>query len=66
MPKIKTRKGVAKRFKITGSGKIIRRHAFKGHLMLGKSPEQSRRLATEEEVTGGYTKSIRRNLPYSF
>ena len=66
MPKMKTRKAVAKRFAVTGSGKIVRRHAFKGHLMLGKSPSQSRRLATEAEVTGGLAKAVRRNLPYAF
>jgi large subunit ribosomal protein L35 len=66
MPKMKTRKGVAKRFQITGSGKIMRRHAFKGHLMLNKSPEQSRRLGSEAEVTGGRAKEIRRNMPYAF
>ncbi|MBI3948589.1 MAG: 50S ribosomal protein L35 [Armatimonadetes bacterium] len=66
MPKMKTRKSVAKRFGVTGSGKIVRRHAFKGHLMLRKSPGQSRRLAGEEQVTGDYAREIRRNLPYAF
>lgn len=65
MPKMKTRKGVAKRFKVTGSGKIMRRRAFKGHLMLHKSPGQSRRLSQDAEVTGGFAKEIRRQLPYA-
>lgn len=65
MPKLKTRKGVAKRFQVTGSGRIVRRRAFKGHLMLGKSPSQKRRLRSEGEVTGGYAAVIRRSLPYA-
>ncbi|HEX2999387.1 MAG TPA: 50S ribosomal protein L35 [Armatimonadota bacterium] len=66
MPKLKTRKSVSKRFQITGSGKIIRRHAFKGHLMIGKSPSQSRRLSQDAEVTGGSAREIKRNMPYAF
>ncbi|NLC57506.1 MAG: 50S ribosomal protein L35 [Armatimonadetes bacterium] len=65
MPKLKTRKGIAKRFRVTGSGKIMRRRAFKGHLMLGKSPSQKRRLSSPAEVTGGYAAEVRRNLPYA-
>lgn len=66
MPKMKTRKGVAKRFQVTGSGKIVRRRAFKGHLMMRKSPGRARRLGTEAEVTGGDAKQIMRNMPYAF
>lgn len=66
MPKIKTRKAVAKRFEVTSSGKIVRRHAFKGHLMLKKSPGRARRLGSEGEVTGGSAAVIRRQMPYSF
>jgi large subunit ribosomal protein L35 len=62
---MKTRKGVAKRFEVTGSGKIMRRRAFKGHLMLHKSPAQKRRLASDTEVTGGRAAQIRRNMPYA-
>ncbi|MDH7569559.1 MAG: 50S ribosomal protein L35 [Armatimonadota bacterium] len=65
MPKMKTRKGVAKRFMITGSGKVMRRRAFKGHLMLHKSPSQSRRLASETEVTGRFAKTVRSSMPYA-
>lgn len=66
MPKLKTRKSAAKRFQVTGTGKVARRHAFKGHLMLHKSPSQARRLASEGEVTGAYRKTVRRHLPYAF
>ena len=45
MPKQKTHKGLAKRVKITGSGKVRRKKAFAGHLMSGKSAGTRRRLS---------------------
>ena len=39
MPKMKTHKGTAKRFRVTGSGKIMRGKAFKSHILEKKSPE---------------------------
>ena len=42
MPKQKTHSGAKKRFKITGTGKIVRRRAMKGHLMQGKSKKVKR------------------------
>jgi large subunit ribosomal protein L35 len=53
MPKMKTHKGAAKRFKLTGSGKLVRRKAFKNHILEKKSPARKRRLTREAEVTGG-------------
>ncbi len=44
MPKIKTHKGTAKRFKVTGSGKIRRHRANSGHLFLTKTTKRKRRL----------------------
>ena len=43
MPKLKTRKAAAKRYKFTGNGNITRRHAFKGHLLMRKSNKQKRK-----------------------
>lgn len=62
MPKMKTDKGAAKRFKITGSGKIMRRKAFRSHLLEKKSSVRTRRLAREAEVTGGDAKAVRKML----
>jgi large subunit ribosomal protein L35 len=62
MPKMKTDKGAAKRFKITGSGKIMRRKAFRSHILEKKSSRRTRRLAQEAEVTGGDAKQVRRLL----
>ena len=44
MPKMKTNKSVKKRIKITGTGKLRRRHASLGHLLSGKRPKRKRRL----------------------
>lgn len=45
MPKMKTRKGVAKRFRLTGSGKLMRRKSFRAHILEKKSPCRKMRLA---------------------
>jgi large subunit ribosomal protein L35 len=44
MPKVKTKSSAKKRFKITGSGKIKRKHAFKSHILTKKGTKQKRRL----------------------
>jgi large subunit ribosomal protein L35 len=44
MPKLKTHRGAAKRFKRTGTGKFLRRRAYKGHLLTGKKKKVKRRL----------------------
>ena len=62
MPKMKTHKGAAKRFKITGSGKITRRKANLNHILEKKSPKRKRRLARTTEVTGGDRDRIERML----
>ena len=44
MPKIKTNSGAKKRFALTGSGKIKRKHAFKSHILTKKTKKQKRKL----------------------
>jgi large subunit ribosomal protein L35 len=44
MPKIKTNSGAKKRFKLTGTGKIKRKHAFKSHILTKKTTKQKRNL----------------------
>jgi ribosomal protein L35 len=51
--KLKTRKAAAKRYKITGSGKVLRRHAGKQHLNEKMRPKQMKRLSKEESVFAG-------------
>jgi large subunit ribosomal protein L35 len=62
MPKMKTHRGAAKRFKQTGAGKIRRRKAYLNHILEKKSPARKRRLHNDAEVTGGDRKHVRRQL----
>ena len=62
MPKQKTHRGAAKRFKLTGTGKIRRRKAFRSHLLETKSSRRTRRLGRPAEVTGGDRKPVDRLL----
>ncbi len=62
MPKMKTHRGAAKRFEITGSGKIRRRKAFRDHLLEKKSSRRTRRLGRPAGVTGGDRKRVQRLL----
>jgi large subunit ribosomal protein L35 len=62
MPKMKTHRGAAKRFKQTGSGKITRRKANLNHILEKKSPARKRRLGRTTEVTGGDLAHVRRQL----
>ncbi len=64
MPKMKTHKGAAKRFKITGSGKIKRHHGFTSHLLTSKSAKRKRSLRQSALVDGTEERNIRTLLPY--
>ena len=58
--KIKTKRAAAKRFKVTGSGKIMRRKAYKGHLTAKKSPNRKRRLRKPTEVSQTVYKNVKK------
>lgn len=60
--KQKTRKGVSKRFKITGSGKVLRRHQNMRHLRSNKSKKAKRKYRQNVEVTGKFAKKIKQML----
>ncbi|MDA8379650.1 MAG: 50S ribosomal protein L35 [Actinomycetota bacterium] len=62
MPKMKTDRGAAKRFKVTGTGRIRRRKAFRSHLLEKKSSTRTRRLGRETEVSAADLRSIKRQL----
>lgn len=62
MPKMKTHKGTAKRFKLTASGKIKRGNAFKSHILEKKSPKTKRGFAQPSFVAKSDMKVIRKNL----
>ncbi|MCM3002757.1 50S ribosomal protein L35 [Priestia koreensis] len=62
MPKMKTHRGAAKRFKRTGSGKLKRSHAYTSHLFANKSTKQKRKLRKASLVSTGDFKRIRHLL----
>ena len=64
MPKMKTHKGAAKRFKITGSGKLKRAKAFKSHILTKKSSKRKRNLRKTAYVSVTQEKVIKKLLPY--
>lgn len=64
MPKMKTHKSGAKRYKVTANGKILRRQAGRKHLLGHKTPARKNRLGGMVEVFEGNTEKIRLELPY--
>ncbi|MCI9129270.1 MAG: 50S ribosomal protein L35 [Eggerthellaceae bacterium] len=62
MPKMKTHRGTAKRFRVTGSGKIMRAKAFRSHIKAKKSPKRIRNMRHETEVSKADEKVVARNL----
>ncbi len=65
MPKMKTRKSIAKRFRKTGSGKLKRDHAFTSHLFSNKSQKQKRHLRKGTLVFKGDQKRIEQAITYT-
>jgi large subunit ribosomal protein L35 len=64
MPKIKTSRGAAKRFSITGTGKVRRRKAYLRHILTNKSPKQKRGLRGSTLVHPSDAPAIKRLIPY--
>jgi large subunit ribosomal protein L35 len=65
MPKMKTNRGAAKRFKKTGSGGYKRGFAFKSHILTKMSTKRKRNLRGTTQVADADVKAIKRLLPYS-
>jgi large subunit ribosomal protein L35 len=65
MPKLKTNRGAAKRFKKTGTGRFKRAQAFKNHILTKKSTKRKRHLRPMALVHSGDAHSIARLLPYA-
>jgi len=59
MPKVKTKSSAKKRFKLTGTGKIKRKHAFKSHILTKKSKKRKRNLTKMSLVHSGDTDNIK-------
>jgi len=64
MPKMKTHRGAAKRFKKTGTGKIVRHHAYTSHILEKKSPKRKRNLRKSTVMHKSDAKRIARLVAY--
>jgi large subunit ribosomal protein L35 len=64
MPKIKTHRGLAKRVKVTGTGKIKRSKAYHSHLLSSKTPKMKRRLSRSDTINPSDAKRIKSLIPY--
>ncbi len=64
MPKLKTHRGAAKRFKVTGSGKIVRASAFKRHILTSKTTKSKRQMRGTKEVSPADLPKLERMLPH--
>ena len=64
MPKIKTNRAAAKRFRVTGGGKIKRNKAYKRHILSSKGKKRKRNLRKGTTVAAVEAKNIRQMIPY--
>ena len=64
MPKMKTSRAAAKRFKVTGSGKLVRNKAYKSHILTKKSQKRKRQSSAASVVDATNVKSMKKILPY--
>ncbi len=65
MPKLKTNRGAAKRFRRTGKGGYKRGQSFRSHILTKKSPKRKRQLGATLQVAAADVKTVRKLLPYS-
>lgn len=64
MPKMKTHRGAAKRFKVTATGKIMHARANKNHILTKKAPKRKRQLSKLTTIAKSDSKKIKQLLPY--
>ena len=64
MPKLKTKRGAAKRFKLTVSGKVKRRHAYKSHILTSKTTKRKRQLRKGALISPREAKGIKKLIPF--
>ena len=64
MPKMKTHRGSAKRFRVTGSGKIMRAKAYKSHILTKKSTKRKRNLRKSTIIDPTNASNMKKILPY--
>jgi large subunit ribosomal protein L35 len=59
LPKQKTHRAAAKRFKVTAGGKVMRHHSMHSHILTKKTTKRKRNLRKDTEVTGGFARMIK-------
>ncbi len=64
MPKVKTRRGAAKRFKVTGSGRILRAKAYRRHILTKMTRKRKRQLGKKTLVDSSDVARVRKQIPY--
>jgi len=64
MPKVKTHRGAAKRFRLTGSGKVKRNKAFASHILTSKTTKRKRNLRKGTLVDKANERAIKKLIPY--
>ncbi|MCD6087722.1 MAG: 50S ribosomal protein L35 [Candidatus Hydrothermae bacterium] len=64
MPKVKTKRAAAKRFKVTATGKVLRRRAFKSHILAKKTRKRKRALRRPALVADADLKRVKAMIPY--
>ena len=64
MPKLKTHKGASKRFKKTGTGKVVRHHAFARHILTSKTRSRKRKLVQGVVADRTDQRKLKRMIPY--
>lgn len=62
MPKLKSNRGAKKRFRVTGTGKIMRSHAYKSHILTKKTTKRKRNLRKSSVIDGTNEPSVRRMI----
>ena len=65
MPKLKTKRAAAKRYKVTGTGKIVRMKANKSHILNKKSAKRKRNLRKQTELDQTNLKTVKKLIPYA-
>jgi large subunit ribosomal protein L35 len=64
MPKIKTHRGAKKRFRVTSTGKVMRRKAFRSHMLEHKSAKRKRQYRKQHEMSHADRRTVIRLAPY--
>ncbi len=64
MPKIKTHRSSAKRFRVSNNGKVRAKKAYRNHILTSKSPKRKRQLRKDVELSSTQAKIVKKALPY--